>query len=211
MSKKKNQQNLTFFQKHNRFKLTVILFFVIVPIVFISSLYFYHGVVVKPVLFGEKSNKLTKNMGEYFAIDTELEEIKTVFESLTVEEEAEGKEAKILYEQYKFSFELTINKKLSEITFNSLSAQLSPKYYAYNSGPTTITHRTKVVDGKTVYYGEFTINYAFDKTKLPLMSPKEPRLYWKIDFSEKPVGSTVANKHVNFYRVQYGMNDVTYL
>ncbi len=190
--KKKSPSKLSlFFKKYKLFSLTLILFFIVFPVLLISSIHFYQGVIVKPLLFGEKTNKLTKDKDQiYFEITAELIEIKSATENQK--------------QRYIFDYSLVRKSELSTISSLNITAQLSPKYNAYNSNATSLGSRMASDN-----YSKLDIEFDFDmdQSRFPFLKSRGPFLYFKILFEETNVITGTTTPVVLFVKVNYTISD----
>lgn len=185
MSRKNKQEKGNFFTEHKRFTLTLILFFIVLPVLFFSAIYFWQGVIVKHELFEDKTNKVV-NEQKYYTITADLKEIK-----YPIDEESPYK--------YKFSYTVTKSDKIiNDLSNLKIEFQLAPKFHPYTS---------KVTSRGSILSGTFDMDFEFDmeKSRFPFLAPKGPFLYVKISFTEIILDGSnqVTEEHVYVLKVDY--------
>lgn len=162
MSRKNKLSKESFFKKHRRFTLTLILFLVVFPLVLITSMHFYQAVIVKPVLFGNSDFKLTKEQN-YFSIEAELVEIESATSNTK--------------QRFVFDYEIKDISITNPKVVTKIEGQLSPKYHAYNSLAASVGSRMK-----SDQYQKLEIEYDFKESFFPLIKANLPILFIKIDY-----------------------------
>lgn len=161
----------SFFTRHRVLTITLFLFLVILPFILIPTVYIYQIASSKPILFHDKKNKAIKLKDQnYFNINFVL------FDIIDPDKDnANG--------YYIFNYEIEVKpelvNELTDITFQVLLVVGNDKYITYSLGPhsqlkSTSSSRLKV---------EF--NYDMDKSILPFLKPKGPKLYMQIQFYER--------------------------
>lgn len=188
MSKKNQAKQGSFFQKYPRFKLTLILFLIVFPVLLISSLHFYQAVIVKPVLFENKDFKLTKKQN-HFQVEAELIEIKKATENTP--------------EKYVFDYKITQIGSTNPKTVKNIKGQLSTKFHNYNSNSVSVSTRME-----STSYQKLEISYEFNnKVFFPLLKSKLPELYIRIDYTFYNDLTNLEESASIFVKVDYNISD----
>ncbi len=162
----KKQQNKTpFYKKYRILTITLVMFLVILPIIFIPSIYITHFASSKDVLFGEKKQKaVSYNSQDKFQIEADLVEIVKY-------DQANNKDGK-----YIFDIDFTI--LASNVKVSTVEAQLSVKNDKYD---TDVVKKNITSNSKTRF--EIKFNYNMDKKVMPFVKPQGPTLYLKVTYT----------------------------
>lgn len=161
----KENKFIAFLKNHKVFTITIFLFVILVPLIFIPSVYISQIVSSRHVIFEDKSIKAIKvSDQEYFDIEVTLYSITEPVGSTS------GK--------YIFDYKLTPKAAKNTITDVVFSGQLSvvnDKYTKFSSDLYTLESdsSTRLV---------FDWDYDMDKSILPFLKPKGPKLYLYISF-----------------------------
>ncbi len=187
MSKHKKQ---SFFQKHRLLTITLILFFIVVPMTLIPTVYTMNAFSNHTILFEDSKLKAAKEQ-DVFTLEFKLDEII---------ESKKNEEGKLDGGKYIFSYEITTKTTVNTIVVNQVTAQLSIRNEKYN----TVAERPLTVT-KTTSYNRLVIpfNYNLDKTLLPFVKPDGPYLYVKIDYTETIAELNQTNNHTLIIKVPY--------
>lgn len=167
MKNNKPNKFVSFFKRHKVFSITLILFLVVVPLILIPTTYIYQIVSSKPVLFGDKKIKAVKlDKQEYFDINVTLYNITEPMGDTPGE--------------YIFDYKLTPKSAVNTISNVRFTGQLSVVNDNYTSmSGDTLTSLESHENNKLI----FKWDYNMEKTLLPFLKPKGPKLYLKIMFS----------------------------
>ncbi|NLN50142.1 MAG: hypothetical protein GX149_00765 [Acholeplasmataceae bacterium] len=168
MTKKKQKNQISFFQKYRILTITLILFFIVIPVIFIPSVYIYQVASSKHVLFDDpKAKAISVAEQDYFSLDFSLTEI--------VEPNSENKNG-----LYKFKYEITRQESINELSDINVQLQLAVKHDKY----------TEISEEKPYSMTQMNVNFNFDmdKSALPFLRTKLPVLYVKIAFNENLAG-----------------------
>ncbi|NMA05049.1 MAG: hypothetical protein GX931_01615 [Acholeplasmataceae bacterium] len=187
MRKNKKQ---SFFKKYKLLTITLILFFIVVPLILVPTVYTINAFSNYTVLFEDKELKAVTEQ-DVFTLEFKLDEI------ITYKKNEEGINDG---GKYIFSYEITPKTTVNTILINQVNAQLSIRNDKYNS----IAERPLTV-AKTTQYNRLVIpfNYNKDKWLLPLVKPDGPYLYIKIDYTETISGLNQTNNHTLIIKVPY--------
>lgn len=181
---KHNQKN--FFQKHRLLTFTLILFFVLLPLLVIPTVYAANALTNQTVLFEDKSLKVTAKQ-EVFDLEFQLQEI------IEPDEKNEGG-------KYIFSYEITPKETVNTIKVNKINGQLSIRNDSYNS---KAEKELTIIKTTPTTRLVIPFNYNLDKTILPFVKPDGPYLYIKIDYTETVAGLSQSTNHTLIIKVTY--------
>lgn len=165
---KNNKENKfkKFLKTHKLFSLTIFLFLIVVPLILIPTAYISQAVSSKHILFKDKSIKAVKlDNQDYFDIEVTLYNIK---EPLG---DTPGK--------YIFNYKITPKDSVNTIRNISFTGQLSvinDKYTSFNGNFLTSSESTSSTRLT------FDWDYNMNKSILPFLKPKGPKLYLQINF-----------------------------
>lgn len=165
---KNNKENKfkTFIKTHRVFSLTVFLFLIVVPLILIPTVYIYQVASSKHVLFEDKSIKAVKLANQdYFDIEVTLYNIK----------EPLGDSMGQYIFNYKITTKDTVNS-ISDIAFTGQLSVVNDKYTSFSGDFLT------TLESSSTTRLIFDWDYNMNKTILPFLKPKGPKLYLQIDF-----------------------------
>lgn len=183
-SMKKTNNNDSFLYRHRILMLSLLLFFVLLPLIFIPSAYISTYMKSKPILFGDKNNKVSNYQKQtLFDIDVTLPEIVLSNESME-----NG--------LYKVNLKIDVNSPVNEISNIQATLQLSVKWANY----TTHSEASGINPGQ-VHKIDVPFNYDMDKRILPFVKPGGPDLYIKITYTETILHSPMAREV--FFKIPY--------
>lgn len=157
----------SFFRRHKVFSLTLFLFLIVVPIILIPTAYIYQVVSSRHVLFEDKSIKaLQIDEQDYFDINVELHSIK----------EPLGDQLGEYIFNYKITPKSTVNT-INNVSFTGQLSVVNDDYTSFNGQTLTSlesTNTTRLI---------FEWDYDMNKSVLPFLKPKGPKLYLQINFT----------------------------
>lgn len=173
MKNKKNSKFLSFFKKYRVLTLTLFLFLILLPLIFIPTIYIYQIASSKHVVFEDKSNKAVMiDKQDYFDIEFNLYNI------VKPQEENSG--------YYEFDYKITPKEggvsEVNDIYDISFNAQLSVKRDKYTSLHEELI---EVLESTPNSRLKIKFDYDMDKSILPFLKPKGPTLYLVIYFTEE--------------------------
>ncbi len=178
MNKKKQKSKLSFFQRYKVLSLTLLLFLVVLPVVFIPSVYLYQITNSKSVLFEDKNAKTTAiNKQNIFDFEFSLVEI--------ILPNASNQNG-----LYRFDYTITKLDTLNEISNIKFKVQLTVKNDKYSS----ISNESTTLTSSAYTKLNVPFNYNMDKTLLPFLKPKGPILHIMITYTENMPGLGKTNK-----------------
>ena len=187
MANKKQPKQPSFFTRHRLLSLMLILFLIVLPLVFIPSVYIYKFSTKNPVLFETKGVKLVKPEDSIFNTEFILSEIK-----MPNEDNLKG--------AYVFKYKLNPKETVNTITNVKYQFQLSVIYDKY----TTYSQENLTAVPKDNYSTtSIEFNYNMDKFILPFISAKGPNLYIKITYDEILSELGTTNSHTIYMRLDY--------
>ena len=187
MANKKQPKQPSFFTRHRLLSLMLILFLIVLPLVFIPSVYIYKFSTKNPVLFETKGVKLVKPEDSIFNTEFILSEIK-----MPNEDNLKG--------AYVFKYKLNPKETVNTITNVKYQFQLSVIYDKY----TTYSQENLTAVPKDDYSTtSIEFNYNMDKFILPFISAKGPNLYVKITYDEILSELGTTNSHTIYMRLDY--------
>jgi len=187
MANKKQPKQPSFFTRHRLLSLMLILFLIVLPLVFIPSVYIYKFSTKNPVLFETKGVKLVKPEDSIFNTEFILSEIK-----IPDEDNLKG--------AYVFKYKLNPKETVNTITNVKYQFQLSVIYDKY----TTYSQENLTAVPKDDYSTtSIEFNYNMDKFILPFISAKGPNLYVKITYDEILSELGTTNSHTIYMRLDY--------
>ena len=172
MRKAKKVSKWTWLYQH-RLAVFMILFLVILPIIFVPSIYVKTYLDSKPVLFSDKkADVVSVDDMPLFDIDYTITHVR-----LPNSDNVGG--------YYRFNYELIKTSGVNQISNIRVQFQLSTRWAKYSEVSTeqTVTLATM----KTV---QMNFNYDMDKSVLPLVKASGPTLYAKITYDELILGET---------------------
>lgn len=190
MKNKKNNRFLNFFKKYRVLTLTLFLFLILLPLIFIPTIYIYQVASSKHVVFEDKNNKAVMvDKQDYFDIEFNLYTI------VEPEEEKSG--------YYEFDYKITPKEggvndvnNIYDISFN---AQLSVKRDKYTSLNEDLI---EVLESTPNSRLRIKFDYDMDKSILPFLKPKGPTLYLVIYFTEE-ISNLMEELQTIFVEVPY--------
>lgn len=170
MATKQTNKFMSFIKKYKVLTITIGLFFIVLPLILIPTLYIYQVASSKHVIFHDKGNKALKiNKQNYFDIDFSLNKI------IESEEDVAG--------YYVFDYEIKVKDSvlndINGITFNSQLSVINDDYTSYNEDSVSTLKSTTEYNMLKIPF-----DYNMDKRVLPLLYPKGPKLYLEISFTE---------------------------
>lgn len=183
MNKQKKQ---TFFQKYRLLTVTLILFFIVLPLVVIPVVYTLNAVSDQTVLFEDTKLKAEKSQ-EVFDLNFELVEI--------IESNADNEGGK-----YIFSYEITPKSTVNTINIKTVNAQLSIRNDNYNTQAEKELTLSKTTPSVRLV---IPFNYNLNKTLLPFVKPDGPYLYVKISYTETTASLNQSTDHTLIIKVSY--------
>lgn len=187
MANKKQPNQPSFFTRHRLLSLMLILFLVVLPLVFIPSVYIYKFSTKNPVLFETKGVKLVKPEDSIFNTEFILSEIK-----MPNEDNLKG--------AYVFKYKLNPKETVNTITNVKYQFQLS----VINDKYTTYSQQNLTAVPKENYSTtSIEFNYNMDKFILPFISAKGPNLYIKITYDEVLLELGTTKTHTIYMRLDY--------
>lgn len=187
MANKKQQKKLSFFMRHRLLSIMLILFLLVLPLVFIPSVYIYKLSTKNPVLFETKGIKLTNPEDSMFNTEFILSEIK-----MPNSENLKG--------AYVFKYKLNPKETVNSITNVKYQFQLSVIWDDYTTySPEGLTSLPTTAYGTT----SLEFNYDMEKFILPFINADGPNLYMKITYDEvlKDLGTTKS--HTIYMKLSY--------
>lgn len=187
MANKKQPKQASFFKRHRLLSIMLILFLIVLPLVFIPSVYIYKFSTKNPVLFETKGVKLVKPEDSMFNTEFILSEIK-----MPNEDNLKG--------AYVFKYKLNPKETVNTITNVKYQFQLSviwDNYTTFSQENLTAVPREN--------YGTTSIefNYDMDKFILPLIRAEGPNLYVKITYDEVLLDLGSTKTHTIYMRLDY--------
>lgn len=162
---------------HNRLKIVILLFLVVLPLLLIPGIYITQYVKSEPVLFENKSAEVINlSQLKVFNLDYEITQIK--------EPNSELKNG-----YYTIKYTLTKEQTTNVYKDIKVTFQLSTKWAAYNSA----NSQASVVLGQEKS-SSIVFNFDTNKNVLPLVKPAGPYLYALITYNEEIFNDTVEKK-----------------
>lgn len=185
MKKAQKVSKTTWLYRH-RLKIFMVMFFVLLPAIFIPSMYILKYAESKPVLFEDKKADVVDiNDMKIFDITYTITHIR-----LPSAESTGG--------YYRFNYELTKLPSVNQVTNVKIQFQLSTRWAKYTEVSTTqaVTFNQE----KTV---QMNFNYDMDTPILPFVEATGPYLYAKISYDEMILGTSYAR--VIYVRLPYDL------
>ncbi len=172
MRKAKKVSKWAWLYQH-RLGIFMILFFVVLPVVFVPSIYIKKYVDSKPVLFSDKgADVVAVDDMPLFEIDYTITHVRLPNDDL-------------VGGYYRFNYELTKTSGVNPISNIRIQFQLSTRWAKYSEVSTE-----QSVSLATVKSVQMNFNYDMDAAVLPFVKASGPKLYAKITYDELIMGET---------------------
>lgn len=157
----------------HRLAIFMILFFVVLPIIFVPSIYIKKYVDSKPILFEDKqADVLSVEDLPLFDIDYTITHVR-----LPNTENIGG--------YYRFNYEVTKTSGINPISNIRIQFQLATRWAKYSEVSTE--QSVSLAQVRTV---QMNFNYDMDSSVLPFVKATGPYLYAKISYDELIMGET---------------------
>lgn len=183
----KSNRKDSFLYRHRILMISLLLFFVLLPLIFIPSAYISTYMKSKPILFGDKHNKISNYEKQtLFDIEFKLPEIILPNESME-----NG--------LYKGKLKINVNSPVNEISNIQATLQLSVRWANY-----TTNSEASSINPNQEHGIDIPFNYNMDKHILPFVKPGGPDLYIKITYTETILSSPMAREV--FFKISYDNN-----